>query len=162
MDVVDCTISMFRKTEWLLRYYPSYKTLIDEKKAKVELLRKYGLQEFSKSIVILSASSNNPNIGLEELLEEEIDKNVRQIAWLTKVVELIDLGLAEVRSDPYYGIIERRYWSKHSMERIADYYNTASTTIYRNRDRLVHRIQNVIFAGDRLKMVMEGEKWDKN
>lgn len=159
MGVVDCTtISMFKKTEWLIRYYPSYKALIQEKKAKIELLQKYGLQEFSKSIVILSASSNNPNVGLEELLEEEIDKNIKQIAWLTKVVELIDMGLAEVRSDPYYGIIELKYWRRWSMEQIAEHYNTATTTIYRNRDRLVHKIKNVVFAGDRLKTIMEVDK----
>ena len=71
------------------------------------------------------------------------------------MVELIDMGLASVKDDPYYGIIELKYWKRRSMEYIADEYNTATTTIYRNRDKLVRSIKNVVFAGDMLKAIMK-------
>ena len=145
--------SKFRKTEWLIRYYPSYKALIKEKKAKILLLQKHGIQEFSKSIVVLSSASNHKD--LEDLLEEEIDKNIKQVEWLTKVVELIDIGLAEVKNEPYYKIIEFRYWENWTMEQIADYYYTATTTIYRNRDKLISKIKNVVFAGYKLEEIIQ-------
>ena len=84
MGVVSNKVSKFRQTEWLLRYYPSYKTLIKEKEARIILLQKYGLEEYSKSVVVLpSASSSFTKRDLEDMLEEEIDKNVKQIAWLS-------------------------------------------------------------------------------
>ena len=147
-------VSKFRKTEWLLHYYPSYKALIEEKKAKILLLQKHGMQEFSKSIVVLSSASSNHK-DLEDLLEEEIDKNIKQVEWLTKVVELIDIGLAEIKDEPYYKLIKFRYWKNWTMEKIADYYDTATTTIYRNRDKLVSKIKNVVFAGYRLEEIIQ-------
>lgn len=154
MGVESNKVSKFSQTEWLLRYYPSYKTLIKEKEARIILLQKYGLEEYSKSVVVLPSASFT-NRDLEDMLEEEIDKNVKQVAWLSRVVELIDMGLASVKDDPYYGIIELKYWKRWSMESIADEYNTATTTIYRNRDKLVHSIKNVVFAGDMLKAIMK-------
>lgn len=156
MGVMSNKVSKFRQTEWLLRYYPSYKTLIEEKEARIKLLKKYGLEEYSKSVVVLSsASSSFTNRDLEDMLEEEIDKNVKQVAWLSGVVGLIDMGLASVKDNPYYGIIELKYWKGWSMETMADYYNTATTTIYRNRNKLVHNIKNVVFAGDMLKAIIQ-------
>lgn len=151
--------SRFRQTEHLLRHYNYYKAKIEEKRAEIAYLKQYGLPEVSPNFVGANIQGNNDKA---DMLEQEILRLEKLLDFLTKSVKLIELALDVLRCDPYYIIIELKYFKNKSFEYIADYYNASTTTIYRNRDRLINKAKNIIFSEDRLKTILTYKGGDNN
>lgn len=65
-----------------------------------------------------------------------------------KFVDIIDRALTEIEDDIYYEIIPMLYFEKLSRDAIAEYFETTTTTISRNKRRLIEKLKVLIFADD--------------
>ena len=115
-------------------------------------LEKYGLPRISKSFVGIVKIDIS-----KDILQEKIDALRQSIEFLRSSIRLIDMALSSIRQDKFYNIIEMKYFEGMSMEEIAECCYVSTATVYRNRDRLVSALAEIIFVGDVFNTVL-GEK----
>lgn len=65
-----------------------------------------------------------------------------------KFVIIIENALKSLYNEDYYDIIPMTYFEGKSREEVAEYFDTTTTTISRNKRRLVERLSVLIFADD--------------
>ena len=83
---------------------------------------------------------------LEELREAKIMIVERKIARDENEIKEIDTALSTILDDEYYPIIEMSFFQKMSEEDICNTLHCASTTLWRNKGRLID-IMNVSLYG---------------
>ena len=146
----------YQKTEQLLFNYNGFVRIVEERKAEIESLRKYGVPQKSLSIVEYSPGGGTPR-GLcmeEESVEAAIRAVEASVHDTVQVIALIDKCMASLASDPYYDILEMRYFEGRTQEDIADYYNCSQVTISKNKSRLVRELALKLFPDQVIKEMM--------
>ena len=78
----------------------------------------------------------------------DMKKSYSEDGTAKKFIDIVDTGLAELKSDLYYNIIPMIYFENCSREEVAEYFNTTVTTISRNKRRLIEKLKLFIFADD--------------
>nr|DAI01565.1 MAG TPA: ECF sigma factor [Caudoviricetes sp.] len=68
-----------------------------------------------------------------------------------KFCELIERALKEVERDPYYELIELKYFERWTHERIAEYFDVDVSVISKRRTKLIDRLRPIIFSEDFIK-----------
>lgn len=68
-----------------------------------------------------------------------------------KFCELIERALKEVEHDPYYELIELKYFERWTHERIAEYFDVDVSVISKRRTKLIDRLRPIIFSEDFIK-----------
>lgn len=68
-----------------------------------------------------------------------------------KFCELIERALKEVEGDPYYELIELKYFERWTHERIAEYFDVDVSVISKRRTKLIDRLRPIIFSEDFIK-----------
>ena len=86
---------------------------------------------------------------------EDILKNYNHFSksnqpFAKKLVEKVDDALKSLEDDKYFEIVPLYFFKKWTREAIAEYFDTSTTTISRNKNRLVNQISIVLFADDYL------------
>lgn len=76
----------------------------------------------------------------------QLKKSYSEDGTANKFVEIVDNALKELYDDVYYDIIPMMYFEGKSREYIAEYFDTSTTTISRNKRRLVEKLKVMIFA----------------
>jgi DNA-directed RNA polymerase specialized sigma subunit len=139
--------SAYQKTETLLYNYPSFKRIVDERMQEIEELRKFGVPSKSGSIMEYSAHGGTPQgIVLEEESVEAAVRNVQaSVQGTVQVIALIDKCMAALKNDPYYRILEMRYFEGRTQEDIAITLKCAQQTISKNKNRLVRELSIRLF-----------------
>lgn len=66
----------------------------------------------------------------------------------------IETALSYIRPDPYYEIIPLYYIGGWTREQLAIKYNTSTTTISRNKARLVNQLKVILFSEDYIRELM--------
>ena len=134
--------SAYQKTEQLLFSYRNFKKIVEEKKQEIVELQMYGVPEKSKSIVAYS-----PGSGISSgvvLPEESVESAVHSVECAmmptVRVIAMIDKGLAALKDDPYYAVLEMRYFEGRTLEDIGVHFNCDHSTISRNKSRLVKEL----------------------
>lgn len=85
----------------------------------------------------------------EELLKNyTVFKKVNNQPYTTEIVKMIDEALKEVEEDFYYEIIPMYFFENKTREIIAEHFNTTTTTISRNKKRLLNKIKIRLFSDD--------------
>lgn len=137
----------YAKTEALLYNYNSFKELVNEKYQEIADLRRYGVPERSKSIVEYSSRTNTVQ-GIRTK-DETVDTAIRTvldtIQGTVDALAMIDNGMKALRFDPYYQILEMRYFEGRTQEDIAKYFGCSQVTISNNKTRLVKELAMRIF-----------------
>lgn len=146
----------YQKTEKLLFKYMDFVDIINQRKLEIESLRRYGVPQRSLSIVEYSPGSGvQPGLCLEEEAVEAAVRNVEEsVHDIVQAVELIDKCMASLATDPYYDILEMRYFEGRTQEDIADYYNCSQVTISKNKARLVKELALKLFPNQVIKEMM--------
>lgn len=72
-----------------------------------------------------------------------------------KFCELIKRALGKVRDDPYYELIELKYFERWTHERIAEYFDVDVSVISKRRTKLINRLRPIIFADDFIRELFE-------
>lgn len=68
-----------------------------------------------------------------------------------KFCELIERALKKVEGDPYYELIELKYFERWTHERIAEYFDVDVSVISKRRTKLIDKLRPIIFSEDFIK-----------
>lgn len=68
-----------------------------------------------------------------------------------KFCGLIERALKEVEQDPYFELIELKYFERWTHERIAEYFDVDVSVISKRRTKLIDRLRPIIFSEDFIK-----------
>lgn len=154
--------SSFKNTEKILFNYNKLKESIADRKEQIDDIMAVGVLKKSKSIT--SISSNNALIYDDnEILEQSINSLNKHIERTKIIIKHIDRVLDKFKDDSYFDIIKLYYFDGKSYEQIAEFYDnknkkestqTASSTISRNKNRLVNAIKVLLLPNDFLSEIL--------
>ena len=68
---------------------------------------------------------------------------------------MIEKALESVSSDPYYKIIELKYFQKWTHERIAEFFNVDVSVISKRRTKLINNLRSIIFSAEFIRELYE-------
>lgn len=146
----------YQKTEQLLFNYLGFKRIVEERKQEIIDLRTHGVPQKSGSIVQYSPHSGSVHGTV--LPEESVEAAVRtveaSVQGTVQVIALIDKCMAALKGDPYYEILEMRYFEGRTLEDIGVYFGCDHSTISRNRSRLVRELSMRLFPDEVTKEMM--------
>ena len=138
-------------TKKRLYAYPQLKGNIERYKLDIEDIRQETFGK-SKSIVIFQRNSgdNAEKLTIEEqraakirLIEQKIERDEAEIKEM-------DAALAQIESDPYYRIIEMRFFQKMNRDEIAEEFPCDPTTVSRQLGRLLDTLNISLYGADAL------------
>lgn len=76
-------------------------------------------------------------------------------AETVKFCNLVEIALGSVSSDPYFKIIELKYFQKWTHERIAEFFNVDVSVISRRRTKLINALRSIIFSAEFIRELYE-------
>lgn len=136
----------FKNIELLLYNYNSLKESIKDREDQIKDLKKYGLQEKSSSITMIV--ENVQKQSKNELIENAID-SLQQHIYRTKVfIKYIDRTIKKLENDEYYPILKLKYFKGKSIEEIAEILKKDTSTISRNKNRLINELKPLLLPND--------------
>ena len=136
----------YQKTEQLLYNYNGFKRIIREKEQEIADLQRYGVPQ--NCAVREFVQKGNVPQGLvlqEESVEQAVQNVQRSVQGTVQIVSLIDKCMAALKDDPYYRILEMRYFEGRTQEDIAVQFNTTQKTVSINKSRLVKELAMRLF-----------------
>lgn len=146
----------YQKTEQLLYNYNGFKRIIRERELEIESLRKYGVPQKSLSIVEYSPGGGTPQgLCLEaDVVEAAVRAVEASVHETVQVISMIDKCMDSLKNDPYYDILEMRYFEGRTQEDIADYMRCSQVTISKNKSRLVTELSIRLFPNQAIKEML--------
>ena len=153
----DRSKSAYAKTEALLYHYNGFKRIIQERELEIETLRKYGVPKKSPSIVEYTPKSGTVHgLTLEDDTVESMVCNVqRSVEGTVQAIHLIDKGMDALQGDPYFCILEMRYFEGRTQEDIADHLGCSQVTVSKNKNRLVRELSMRLFPNQAINEMLE-------
>lgn len=147
--IVEGKQTPFQKTETLLFNYNHFKAAIKDKEEQIREIRKTGLAK--KSACFSTYSANDGYIEVKsdcEKAEEKIERIEDSIKVTRNFIRIIDEALEGLIDDPYYKLIDLRYFEGQSRDEIANYFGCDVKTITRNKNRLINLLQIKLFSDE--------------
>ena len=137
----------YQKTEALLYNYNGFKRLLAEKERKIQELRQFGIPRKSSSIANFSSGGgNNKGLTLEsELVEDAVQAIQESMRSIRRAIQLIDDCMQPLERDPYYYIIQRKYFDGETQEDIASDVGTTGYNISVQKVRLIKELAIRLF-----------------
>lgn len=145
-------MSAYKKTEQLLYAYPKLVEIVESKREDIAELRENGLRKTSKSIVVWSPRTNvQEGTVLEaDTVQGAVERIQGEIDRLEYSIYTIESALEKIKNDPYYDIIRLKYFEGLVNEAIADELGRDTSTITRNKNRLVSGLATYLFPTDKV------------
>lgn len=112
------------------------------------LIRENRLDSFKKTERILYEYPKFKKIVTEYKFED--------MMITPKFVEMIENALRDVSDDPYFEIIELKYFKGWTHEQIAEYFDVQPAAISKQRTKLINRIRAGIFSDDFISELYNG------
>lgn len=143
--------SAYQKTEQLLYNYRGFKKVVAEKQLEIEELRQYGVPGKSAMSGGERVQSSRSEFGIvlpEESVENAVHNVECAVQRTVQVIAMIDKALVALESDPYYPILEMRYFNGDTLESIGIHFNCDHSTISRNKSRLVKELALKFFPDE--------------
>lgn len=147
--------SPFQKTETLLYNYNSFQDVIKDKYLEIETIEYCGVPKKSASISTYSSQSFFDNRSEDEKNIEKIEEIEKSITITKNCIKSIDAALESLKNDPYYKIIEMKYFENKSREEIAEYFGVDTSTITRNKNRLINKLQIRFFSDEVIQNLLK-------
>jgi predicted transcriptional regulator len=138
----------FQKTEQLLYNYKNFNNAIALKEEEIEIIKKHGLPERSKSLVIINGNNGINTDSMMEKVEDKINSIYESILVTKRFINIIDSALMEIHNNEYYKIIELKYFEGKTHEEIAYIFDKDVSTITRNKNKLVNKLKITLFSDD--------------
>lgn len=146
----------YQKTEQLLYNYNGFKRIVKERMEEIEDIRKYGVPQ--RGVTIGERVKTSPvQTGIvlpEESVEAAVHNVQASVQGTMQVISLIDKSMAALKSDPYYKILEMRYFEGRTQEDIAQAFGCSQFTISTNKTRLVKELSMRIFPNQAVEEMM--------
>lgn len=147
--IVEGRQTPFQKTETLLFNYNHFKAAIKDKEEQIREIKENGLAK--KSACFSTYSGNDGYIEVksdEEKAEEKIERIEDSIKVTKNFIKIINDALDMLKDDPYYELIDLRYFKGLSREDIANHFGCDVKTITRNKNRLINLLQIKLFSDE--------------
>lgn len=142
--------SAYQKTEQLLYNYNGFKKIVQERMDEIADIRKYGVPQ-KCGAVGERVQGGNVQKGIV-LPEESVEAAVRNVEasvqGTVQAIALIDKCMGALKNDPYYKVLEMRYFDGRTLEDIGVYLKCDHTTISRNKSRLVKELSMRLFPDE--------------
>ena len=90
----------------------------------------------------------------EESVEAAVHSVAKSVEGTVRVIKLIDDAMATLKNDPYYSILEMRYFEGRTQEDIAYYLRCSQKTISQNKSRLVRALAMRLFPDQVVNEIM--------
>lgn len=148
----------YQKTEQLLFNYLGFKRIVAEREQEIADLRKYGVPQKSAGSMSGERVQSSRNVRGIVLPEDAVEDAVRtveaSVQGTVQAIALIDKCMATLKNDPYYDVLEMRYFEGRTLEDIGTYFGCDHTTISRNKNRLVRELSMRLFPDEVVKEMM--------
>ncbi len=140
----------YQKCEQLLYNYKGFKKIVQERLEEIEEIKKYGVPQSCGAVGERVQGGTLPGgiVLPEESVEQAVHRIHCAIESTVRVIALVDRSMELLKNDPYYKILEMRYFEGRTLEDIAAYFNCDSSTVSRNRSRLVKELSLRLFPDD--------------
>lgn len=140
----------YQKTEQLLYNYKGFQKIVTERLDEIEEIKQYGVPKNCGALGERVQGGTLPGgiVLPEESVEQAVHRIHCAIESTVRVINLIDRSMELLSKDPYYKILEMRYFEGRTLEDIAAYFNCDSSTVSRNRSRLVKELSLRLFPDD--------------
>ena len=137
----------YKETEAMLRAYPNYKLTIKKNNERIQDILKNGIGEQKKSV------NNDVRVkggivefkGIPEIEIEKTEHLKTENLKEEKRIIRVENALIHIENDPYFEIIDLKYFKNWTIEEIADEIGVDRKTIGRNRTRLIKELQFNLF-----------------
>ena len=133
----------YKATERRLYAVPALRQKVEDDRERLAELRKYGPRGKSKSIVRFQSP--------EEIFEVIVRDMEATIAADTYELEIMENALAYIQDDDYYVTVTGRYLEELPDEEVAEKIPCDTSTVWRNRKRLVQRISVLLYGAAAVK-----------
>ena len=138
--------SAFQRTEQLLYNYVGFKRIVDERMQQVVEIQTYGVPQSCAIKERVQGGSVQKGLVLpEESVEDAVQRIVESVQDTIRAIEFIDEGMDKLKVDPYYRILEMRYFEGRTQEDIATDFGVTQVTISNNKNRLVRELSMQLF-----------------
>lgn len=148
--------SAYQKTELLLYNYNNFQRVIKEKREQINEIKKYGVSK--RCDAVHSYNSGNGYVSGLVTDEEAIGNAVyvleQSIADVQTALDRIDLAMKCITNDPWYKILEYRYFDGMNQEDIAKTMGCVQSTVSQNRSRLIRELSMRLFPNDVVKEML--------
>lgn len=141
-------MTAFQQVETLLYNYPKFQDVIKSKLEEIDYIRKEGIAKRSKSFVQYSSNGSIDLSNDYEKAEAAIEKLQDNIREIESYLSIIDSVLQSVKKDPYFKIIQLKYFEGKTNEKIAQHLRCDVATVTKNRKRLIYQFQIRLFPDE--------------
>jgi RNA polymerase sigma factor (sigma-70 family) len=152
--IVEGRQTPFQKTETLLFNYNHFQDAIKDKEEQIREIKETGLAK--KSACFSTYSGNDGYIEVKsdiEKAEERIERIEDSIKVTKNFIKIINNALEGLVDDPYYELIELRYFEGWSREDIANHFGCDVKTVTRNKNRLINLLQIKLFSDEVIQLI---------
>lgn len=148
--------SAYAKTETLLYNYIGFQKIVEERKLEIEEIRKYGVPQTCGAGGERVQNGNLPHgiVLPEESVESAVCRIECSVEGTVQAIALIDKCMAALKNDPYYRVLELRYFEGRTQEDIATLFGCSQVTISNNKNRLVRELSMRLFPNQSIQEMM--------
>ena len=149
--------SAFAKTETLLYNYRNFQRIIQERMLEIEEIKLHGVPK-QCGTVGERVQSSNVQTGIvleEESVENAVHRIQCAIQPTVQAIALIDKCMSALSNDPYYKLLELRYFEGRTQEDIALEFGVSQVTISNNKNRLVKELAMRLFPDQVIHEMMQ-------
>lgn len=149
--------SAYAKTESLLYNYRGFKRIVDERMAEIEDIKKYGVPQKGGAVVEYGGNCGGTPRGIvlpEESVEAAVCRIQHSVEDTVRVISMIDRCMSQIKSDPYYDVLEMLYFEGRTQEDIAMTFGCSQVAISKNKSRLVRELAMRLFPNQAVNELM--------
>ena len=146
-------LTPFQKTEKLLSELSLLKGAIDSKNMLIEDLKKEGIS-IRKRETGVNVQSSKVYLSELEKVENRIEKLQKEIVRIENVVIMVERAVETIKNNKHYDIIVMKYFEELTFEYIAEKLNISERTAKRYKNKMIIKLQLIIFSDDVLKNIL--------
>ena len=152
--IVEGRQTPFQKTETLLFNYNQFKAAIKDKEEQIREIKEIGVAKKSAAFSTYSGDVGYIEVKSElEKVEEKIERIEFSIKTTRNFIRIIDDAISMLKDDPYYDLIDMRYFKGCTREEIAEHFDCDVSTVNRNKNRLINLLQIRLFSDEVIQQI---------
>lgn len=139
----------FKATERRLYALPTLRQKLEDNRERLEEIKTYGPRQRSRSITRFVKSG--VRLTPEEIFAAVVMDMEATIAADEYEVEAMERALSTIADDEYYRTVTGRYIDNLPDEKVAEEIPCDTSTVWRNRKRLVQRLAVWLYGAEAVK-----------
>ena len=148
--------SAYQKTELLLWNYKSFKKVVNDKQNEIKEIRKYGVPHKGSAVHTYCGDGSVHGLcTVDETVDNAVHSIQHNIEYILEVIRAVDAAMSAMKNDPYYPILELRYFNGMSQDDIAKALNCTQQNVSYHKNRLVRELSLRIFPNDVAKEIIQ-------